>query len=76
MVVKTALKVVTSFITVAESDYGFARTCFKVYKTNSPTRVLIVGIKSIILKCNPPIFKSLLLWASAIACSETACVSG
>ena len=57
MIVNTALKTVAPFVPVAGSAYGFARTCVKVYKSTSPTKALVAGVKGIVIDCTPPVIK-------------------
>lgn len=76
MIINTALKTVAPFVPVAGSEYGFGRTCVKVYNATSPTKALVAGIKGIVLDCTPPVIKYPLLCAGALACGGAACITG
>jgi hypothetical protein len=67
---------VSPFVPVAGSAYGFARTCYKVYNSTSPTKALVAGVKGIVLDCTPPVIKYPLLCAGALACGGAACLTG
>jgi hypothetical protein len=77
MIVNIALKTVVLFILIADSAYGFDRTCVKVYNATSPTKALVAGVKGIVIDCTPTIIKYLLLLlcAGAIACGGAGCVT-
>jgi hypothetical protein len=76
MIIDRALKIIAPFVPIAGSAYGFGKTCVKIYNATSPTKALIVGIKTIFIDCTPPVIKYPLLCRAALTSSGAACLTG
>ena len=76
MVVGIILKSAGPFVPVAGSVFGFVKTCSDVYNVTSPTRVLVAGIKGILIDCTPLIIKYPALCAGVVACRGCAWITG
>ena len=76
MIVSSTLTQVAPFIPVVGLAYRFSKTCFRVYRANSPTKALIAGLKGIVIDCTPPVIKYPLLCTVMMTCSSTSCTTG
>jgi len=76
MILNTALKAISPFVPIAGSAFGFDKTCIKVYNATNTSKVLIAGVKGLVIECTPPVIKYPLLCAGALACTSAACITG